>query len=255
MIKGGGKNLAVSLAAVIVGLGVLAAATLFLDACGARHDEKATADNAANVNTSPAARPSDTEVVTPAMSPSPTNAGPTNAGPKASTEKTVVKSPRLVPPDSQAQQNSSAQSTPTQTLPGPGTGNGVGTGTGDGTGPGSGGGTGINPPNRARRNPADTDYSRVFNGKEVDQKARILEKPEPVYTQAARQNQINGAVALSVVLTASGQVTDIKVVAGLPDGLNESAIAAARLLKFTPATLDGRPVSMHIQLVYYFNLY
>jgi TonB family protein len=134
-------------------------------------------------------------------------------------------------------------------LPGPATGTGMG------MGPGSGGGTGTNPRNPGRSNPGNTDYSRVFTGKEVDQKARILEKPEPVYTEAARQNQINGTVVLSVVFAASGQVTDIKVVNGLPDGLNESAIAAARRIKFTPAIKDGRPVSMYMQTMYNFNLY
>jgi TonB family protein len=255
MIRGVGKNLAVSLASVIVGLGVIPAATLFLDACGARPDENATAGNPANVNTSPAARPSDTQVVTPAMSPTPTNAGPTNAGPKASTEKTVVRSPALVPPDSQAQQNGSAQPTPMQTLTGPATGNGVGSGSGYGIRSGEGGGTGANPRNPGRGNPGNTDYNRVFNGREVDQRARILEKPEPAYTEAARKNEVNGTVVLSVVLTASGQVADIKVLTGLPDGLNENAIAAARLIKFTPALKDGRPVSMYMQLGYNFNLY
>jgi TonB family protein len=252
MIRGVGKNLTVSLAAVIVGLGVIAAATLFLNACGTRHDENTSAGNPANVNTSPAARPSDTPVVTQAMSPTPTNAGPTSPGPKASTEKTTVKSPTSVPPDSQREQNGKAQSAPTpmETLTGPATGNGVGSG----VGPFNGGGTGANP-HPVRSNPGNTDYNRVFSSREVNQRARILEKPEPVYTDVARKNQISGTVVLSVVFTASGQVTDIRVVTGLPDGLNESAIAAARRIKFTPAMLDGRPVSMRILVEYNFNLY
>ncbi len=160
----------------------------------------------------------------------------------------MVEKSALVPPNSQGQQTANAQSTATTTptLTGPGTGNGIGAG--------NGGGTGVNP-NPVRSNPGDTDYNRVFNGREVNQKARVLEKPQPAYTEAARKNQTTGTVVLSVVLTASGQVTDIKVVRGLPDGLNETTIAAARRLKFTPALLDGRPVSMYIQLEYNFNLY
>jgi hypothetical protein len=41
----------------------------------------------------------------------------------------------------------------------------------------------------------------------------------------------------------------------LPYGLTEAAIAAARQIKFEPATLDGKPVSMFMQLEYNFNLY
>lgn len=245
MKRGVGKHLAISLAPMIVGLGAIAVATLLLNACGARPDEKATADNPANVNTSGAARPSDTPGVTPAMSPTPT---------KASTEKSVVEKPTLAPPDSPEQQTGNVKPTPTQTLPGPGIGSGVSSGSDYGMGPGSGGGTGYNP-NPVRSNPGNTDYKRVFTGREVNQKVRILEKPEPVYTAAARSHEVTGTVILSVVLTASGQVTDIKVVSGLPDGLNEAAIAAARRLKFTPAMLDGRPVSMYMQLQYNFNLY
>jgi len=41
----------------------------------------------------------------------------------------------------------------------------------------------------------------------------------------------------------------------LPFGLTERAIAAARQIKFVPATKGGRPVSVFMQLEYNFNLY
>jgi hypothetical protein len=47
----------------------------------------------------------------------------------------------------------------------------------------------------------------------------------------------------------------IIVLSGLPGGLTERAVEAARRIKFFPATKDGRPVSMFIQLEYNFNLY
>jgi hypothetical protein len=50
-------------------------------------------------------------------------------------------------------------------------------------------------------------------------------------------------------------VTNISVVRGLPDGLSERAIGAAREIKFSPATKDGRAVSVSMQLEYNFNLY
>jgi TonB family protein len=99
------------------------------------------------------------------------------------------------------------------------------------------------------------EYNRIFSGREVDSKARLLSKPEPTYTEKARQNQISGTVVLRAVLSANGQVTNIYAVSGLPDGLTERAIEAAKQIKFVPATKGCHPVSMWMELQYNFNLY
>src|SRR6185436_13867370 len=109
-------------------------------------------------------------------------------------------------------------------------------------------------PNSPAASPA-TDSSKIFRGSEVDQKPRILSKPEPSYTEEARKNQINGTVVLRVVFSSGGTVTNVQAVSGLPNGLTERAIAAARQIKFVPATKDGRPVSTWMELQYNFNLY
>jgi TonB family protein len=83
----------------------------------------------------------------------------------------------------------------------------------------------------------------------------VLSKPEPTYTEAARKNQITGTVILRAVFSSGGSVTNIHAVSGLPDGLTERAIAAAKQIRFVPATKDGRPVSMWMELQYNFNLY
>jgi protein TonB len=81
----------------------------------------------------------------------------------------------------------------------------------------------------------------------------LISKPEPQYTEDARKNQITGTVVLKVVFASSGQVTNIRTVSGLPFGLTERAIAAARMIKFVPATKDGHQVSMWMQLEYNFQ--
>jgi TonB family protein len=96
---------------------------------------------------------------------------------------------------------------------------------------------------------------RVFLGKEVDTRARLISKPEPVYPDAAKNNHINGTVILKVVFAASGKVTNIRVVQGLPNGLTECAIEAARKIKFVPPSKEGKYVSMWMQLEYNFNLF
>lgn len=96
---------------------------------------------------------------------------------------------------------------------------------------------------------------RPVFGDEVTTKARILMKPEAAYTEEARQAQIVGTIVLRAVLTADGSVRHILVLDGLPNGLTEAAVRAARLIKFIPATVDGKAVSTFVQLEYNFNLY
>ena len=95
----------------------------------------------------------------------------------------------------------------------------------------------------------------IYSAREVTQRARVLFKPEPQYTEAARKNGTTGTVILRVVFSSSGEVTNIQAVQKLGDGLTEKAIAAARQIRFAPATRLGQPVSMYMQLEYNFNLY
>ena len=99
------------------------------------------------------------------------------------------------------------------------------------------------------------DYNRVFTGREVTQKVRVLEKPEPTYTESARMFGVEGTVVLRAVFSKEGEVTKVYVVKKLPHGLTQQAINAGRKIRFTPAMKDGRPVSMWIELQYNFNLY
>jgi TonB family protein len=96
-------------------------------------------------------------------------------------------------------------------------------------------------------------YENVFKGSEVTTKAVVKSKPEPLYTQLAKSNGVTGTVILRAIFASDGTVRDIRAIQGLPDGLTETSIAAARKIKFVPATKDGKPVSMYIELQYNFN--
>ena len=96
---------------------------------------------------------------------------------------------------------------------------------------------------------------QIFSAKEVTTKARVISKPEPQYTDQARRNQVTGTIVLKAIFAADGKVRAIRPVKDLPDGLTLMAINAARRIKFIPATKNGRPVSMYIQLEYNFYLY
>jgi TonB family protein len=101
----------------------------------------------------------------------------------------------------------------------------------------------------------DPNVTRVYKSSELDSKARIISRPEPQYTDKARNSQIEGTVVIRAVFAADGRVRGIRIVKGLPGGLNLMAVRAARRIKFVPAQIGGRPVSQYIQIEYNFNLY
>lgn len=148
---------------------------------------------------------------------------------------------------------------------GGGMGNSNGTGIGEGIGPGFGPGQDGNIGGDRKgiggnkeggghgSSPEDPD--RVYPPPQVTERARVLAKPEPQYTEDARRNLVMGSVVLRVVFSRTGEVTNIRAIHALPFGLTERAIAAARLIRFRPATKDGRPVNVYMQLEYNFNLY
>jgi TonB family protein len=180
---------------------------------------------------------------------------------------TLDADPVLFPPDTRPISYGDPKSRSTDPSSGSGKGNGIGTGTGGGVGSGSGGGygpgeggnTGGGSRNEGGGGPGGggggVDYNKVFRPNEVSSKARVISKPDPPYTEEARKNQIMGTVVLKAVFSSSGQVTNIRAISGLPNGLTEKAIAAAHQIKFIPATKDGRTVSMYAQLEYTFTIY
>ncbi len=97
--------------------------------------------------------------------------------------------------------------------------------------------------------------ANVFSPNDVTTKARILSKPSPEYTEAARQNQVTGTVMLVMIFSADGKIRGLIPIARLPYGLTESAMKAARNIKFSPAIKNGKPVSQFIRVEYNFNIY
>ena len=70
----------------------------------------------------------------------------------------------------------------------------------------------------------------------------ITYKPNPVYTDEARNLKLEGEVLLEVEFAANGQLHVIRVVKGLGHGLDEAAVAAANKMRFKPATRSGQAI-------------
>jgi TonB family protein len=82
----------------------------------------------------------------------------------------------------------------------------------------------------------------------------ILSREKAQYTQEAKDNKVEGTVVLRVVFGADSQIKKIEVVRGLPHGLTEKAIEAAKKIRFEPAMKDDQPVSVPGKIEYSFRL-
>ena len=178
----------------------------------------------------------------------------------------------LFPPDYSKLPYGDPRSKSTETSAGPGSNGGIGEGTdggigegrGDGYGPGEDGNTGGGKRKIGGGGPGGPDgvggrernnNSGPFTAREVTRKALITSKPEPGFSEEARKNNAQGTVKLRLALRADGTVGDVSVIKGLPFGLTERAIQAAKRIQFVPAQREGRNVSQWITIEYNFNIY
>jgi TonB family protein len=122
---------------------------------------------------------------------------------------------------------------------GSGTGGGIGSGEGAGVGPGKGGGLG-------------GGVFRVGGGVSAP---KILDQPDPEYSEEARKAKYQGVCVLWLIVGSDGRPRDVKVARSLGMGLDEKAIDAVRKWKFEPAMKDGKPVAVQIMVEVNFHLY
>jgi protein TonB len=101
--------------------------------------------------------------------------------------------------------------------------------------------------------PPDEPDGPIMVGGDV--KAPIKEyAPPPQYTEIARKARIQGVVIVQAIVTKQGEVQDVKVLKGLPMGLDSAAAEAVKKWKFKPATLNGKPVDVYYNLTVNFTL-
>lgn len=119
-------------------------------------------------------------------------------------------------------------------------GGGVGgDGGGPGRGPGSGGGC------------CGGVYT-IGNGVSVP---RAIYAPEPEFSEEARRIKYQGEVTLLATIGVDGRTRNLLVVRSLGMGLDEKAIEAVRTWKFQPATKDGHPVAVQMNIIVSFHLF
>lgn len=101
--------------------------------------------------------------------------------------------------------------------------------------------------------PAPEPSGPIFVTGDVKKPVKISDV-QPQYTEIARKARIQGVVILQTIIDKEGNITDVKVLKGLPMGLTEAAIDAVNQWKFQPATLNGKPVAVYFNLTVNFQL-
>jgi TonB family protein len=119
---------------------------------------------------------------------------------------------------------------PVSTTDKPGTG-GLGDGPGDGPGSGPGDGPGVEPGTGDSAGP-------VYLTPEMT-RPRPLQPILPRYTEAARRAGVQGTVIVQAIIDEQGHATNVRVIRGLPMGLDRAAMEAIQQVTFTPAMRGG----------------
>ena len=82
---------------------------------------------------------------------------------------------------------------------------------------------------------------------------KLTHQVMPVYPPMAKTARVQGKVVLDATVDESGNVVNARVVSGHPM-LQQAALDAVKLWKYTPFRAQGRPVSVTTRVTIEFNL-
>lgn len=78
---------------------------------------------------------------------------------------------------------------------------------------------------------------------------------DPKYTKQAQRAAIQGTTLLKAVIDESGVARELEICKAIGYGLDEEAMRAVERWRFQPGTLDGKPVSVVVNIEVNFRLY
>ncbi|MGA3211754.1 MAG: energy transducer TonB [Terriglobales bacterium] len=139
-------------------------------------------------------------------------------------------------------------------IPSTGFGNGIATGNSNSNGGGGGGKKVVVADSGLNQKVVEAKKVAAVEEAPKTTPVKIISKPNPVYTDEARQLKLEGDVTLQVAFLANGECQVLKVVRGLGHGLDEAATRAAQQIKFSPATANGQPVDQTATIHVVFQL-
>jgi TonB family protein len=95
----------------------------------------------------------------------------------------------------------------------------------------------------------------ILRQNSVDQKAQLLTSFEPDSNDFAQAAGVAGMALYHTVIGSDGKPGEIAVARPIGFGLDESAVAAIRKAKFSPAVKDGKSVPVMLDLVVQFRIF
>lgn len=92
---------------------------------------------------------------------------------------------------------------------------------------------------------------------EPNKPLKILKKPRPRYPtyESGGTVCVQGTVTLRIQFLATGEIGKIAVISGLPYGLTENAIEAAKGIEFEPAVKNSKPITVTKIVPFSFTIY
>ena len=98
---------------------------------------------------------------------------------------------------------------------------------------------------------SDTTSARVQVPTDVMQRL-LVHQVQPVYPEEARRENLQGVIALDIVVAPDGSVVSTRALNG-PDVLAQAAMDALRWWKFQPYLVNGKPVTVETTMAVEFR--
>lgn len=104
-----------------------------------------------------------------------------------------------------------------------------------------------NKPNEKNKSPVSA---------QKDKPVKMLKNPEAAYPKSDTGTVcVQGTVTLKIQFLATGEIGEVQAVSGLPYGITENAIEAAKKIKFEAAVKGGKKITSVKTVIYNFTLY
>jgi protein TonB len=87
-----------------------------------------------------------------------------------------------------------------------------------------------------------------------------MSRPQPLhpilprYTEPARRAGVQGTVVVEAIIDEQGHATNVRILRGLPMGLDRAAVEAIQQVTFKPAMMGNRPVKVYFTLTVNFAI-
>lgn len=96
--------------------------------------------------------------------------------------------------------------------------------------------------------PDNVSQEHIYGPKEGAKPPRATYSPDADYPTKGRNGQKGGTVVLGLVVGRDGLPRDVEVVRSLSPGFDQEAVNAVKKWRFAPATKDGKPVAVRINV-------